>query len=289
MHEWNVKLGWFLITTLFVVLTPSKTSAQQRPAISIIGTGTLAGSLGPALGQAGYEVVYGSRNPDRESVHELVARTGSTATAVSPSEAAARTGIIVLAVPAEVVQEVASGLGDLDGKLVVDVSVGDKRVAPDGYLELIPDSTNSERLQSRYPGARIVRVNLPSIVFFGDPLFTGTPPTVLIAGNDPGARGAWAQVIFDLGLNPWDAGPVRFSRIFDAINVLGLVPAQQGRHDAYELRLMPTAPLTCLFDVTEMFGFGRPNELDDLVEFPRRDPVTTCDEWMRRLGLDGRE
>lgn len=289
MIEPKTRCGWLLATALYVGSVPQGLAGQERPAVSIIGTGTLAGSLGPALGRAGYDVVYGSRDPDRESVHALVARTGETSTATSPQEAAARTDLIVLAVPSEVVQEVASRLGDLDGKIVVDVSVGEKRVAADGYLELIPDSTNSERLQSQYPGARIVRVNLPSIVFFDDPLFVGTPPTVLIAGNDSEARKAWAQVIFDLGLNPWDAGPVRFSRVFDAINVMGLIPAQQGRHEAYELRLMPTAPLSCLFDPSEMFGFGRPKELDDLVDFPRREPVTPCDEWLRRLGLGGLE
>lgn len=289
MLESKVRLGWFLATALYIGIAPQGLMAQEKPGVSIIGTGTLAGSLGPALGRAGYDVVYGSRNPDRESVRQLVARTGGTSTATLPQEAAAGTAIIVLAVPAEVVREVANNLGDLDGKVVVDVSVGEKRVAADGYLELIPDSTNSERLQSQHPGARIVRVNLPSIVFFDDPLFVGTPPTVLIAGNDPEAREAWAQVIFDLGLDPWDAGPVRFSRIFDAINVMGLIPAQQGRHEAYEMRLMPTAPLSCLFDPSEMFGFGRPHELDDLVDFPRREPVTPCDEWLRRLGLDGRD
>ena len=249
--------------------------------MSIIGTGTLAGSLGPAMGRGGYHVVYGSRKPGRESVRELVVQTGNNSTATTPREAAAKTDIIVLAVPAEVVIEVTSKLGNLDGKVVVDVSVGKKRVASDGYLELIPGKTNSERLQSQYPRARIVRVNLPSIASFEDPLSSGTPPTILIAGNDPVARGAVAQVIFDLGLNPWDAGPIRFSQVFDAINVMGLIPAQQGRHEAYELRLMPTAPLSCFLDMSEMFGFDRPKDLDSLVDFPRREPVIPCEVWMR--------
>ena len=118
-----------------------------------------------------------------------------------------------------------------------------------------------------------------------DPLFVGTPPTVLIAGDDPRGREAVARMLFDLGLDPWDAGPVRFSRVFDAMAVMGLIPGQQGREEAYELRLMPSMPFSCFFDMSEMFGFGRPNDLDELPDFPRREPVITCDEWMRRLEL----
>ena len=170
-----MKPGWLLIVALCLGPGLQEAAAQERPAVSIIGTGTLAGSLGPALGRAGYDVTYGSRNPDRETVRELVARSGDGADATGQREAASRTDVVVLAVPPEVVEEVAANLGDLDGKVVVDVSVGEKRVAPDGYLELIPDSTTSERLQSKYPSAGIVRVNLPSIVFFDNPLLVGDP------------------------------------------------------------------------------------------------------------------
>ena len=283
MLEFNVKTGWIIAAVMCMGLVPEDTAAQEKPLVSIIGTGTLAGTLGPALGRNGYTVVYGSRDPARESVRETLERTGADASATGQREAAERAAIIVLAVPPEVVEEVASNLGDLNGKVVVDVSGGEKRVAPDGYLELVPDSTNSERLQSRHPGARVVRLNLPSVLFFIDPLFVGTAPTVLIAGDDPRGREAVAKIIFDLGLDPWDAGPIRFSRVFDAMAVMGLVPAQQGRDEAYELRLMPSMPLSCILDMSEMFGFGRPNDLDELPDFPRREPVIPCEEWMPLL------
>jgi 8-hydroxy-5-deazaflavin:NADPH oxidoreductase len=262
-------------------------TAQEKPAVAIIGTGTLAGTLGPALGQHGYAVVYGSRDPARESVRDLVARTGPTASAVGQREAAARAEIIVLAVPREVVEEVTGSLGDIDGKIIVDVSGGEKRVGPDGYLELAEDSTNSERIQARHPNARVVRINLPSIAFFREPLLLGTRVTALIAGNDPSAREAVARVMYDLGVDPWDAGPVRFSRVFDAINVLLLIPAQQVRMGDYALRLMPSIPLACFIDVSELFGFGRPYDLDDLPAFPRREPLIPCEEWRRRYQAGG--
>jgi hypothetical protein len=260
-----------------------RVAAQDRPVVAMIGTGTLAGTFGPAIGRAGYRVVYGSRDPARESVRTLVERTGPNASAATQREAAARAQIVILAVPAEVVEEVADNLG-LDGKIVVDVSGGSKRVAADGYLELVSDSTHAERIQARHPAVRVVRINLPSIAFFMDPLLVGTPPSVLIAGNSPRARETVARIIFDLGLDPQDAGPLRFSRVFDALGVMSLIPAQQGRAEGYDLKLLPSTPWSCFFDPAAAFGFGRPYDLDSLPRFPRRDPPIPCDEWRRRLG-----
>jgi 8-hydroxy-5-deazaflavin:NADPH oxidoreductase len=260
-------------------------AAQEKPAVAIIGTGNLAGALGPALGQHGYGVVYGSRDPTRESVRDLVARSGSNASVAWPREAAARADIIILAVPREVVQQVADDLGNIDGKILVDVSGGEKRLNADGYLELAGDSTNSERLQARYPNVRVVRVNLPSVAFFHDPLLIGTRVTVLIAGNEPRAREVVAAMMFDLGVDPWDAGPVRFSRVFDALNVMLLVPAQRGLQEEYSLRLVPSIPLACFLDVSEIFGFGRPYDANDVADFPRREPLVSCEEWRRRFPI----
>lgn len=255
----------------------------EPPHVAIIGAGTLAETLGPAMGERGYPVIYGSRDPARESVRALVGRTGAKASAVSQRQAAAQAEIIVLAVPGEVVEEVPGSLGEIDGKLIIDVSGGEKRVAPDGYLELVSDNTRAERIQSKHPKTRVVRINLPSIIIFQNPLLLGTRPTVLIAGNDPGARQAAASLMFDLGVDPWDAGPLRFSRVFDAINVMGMIPAQQGRLEGYEFKWLPSVPLSCFVDVGELFGFGQPYDLKSLPSFPRRDPLVSCDEWRRRL------
>ncbi len=238
------------------------------------------------MGQHGYRVIYGSRDPARESVRTLVERTGSQASAVGQREAAAQAQIILLAVPAEVVEEVAGNLGELDGKIIIDVSGGEKRVAPDGYLELVADRTHAERVQSRHPRMRVVRINLPNMALFLDPLLLGTRATVPIAGDDPRAREAVAVIMFDLGVDPWDAGPLRFSRVFDAMNVMGLIPAQQGRIEGYDLRLLPSVPLSCFVDVGELFGFGKPYDVTELPTFPRRKPLMSCDEWRRRLGVE---
>lgn len=273
----------FLLLIVAMVVPSARAVATGKPVVAMIGTGTLANMLGPVLGQHGYPVIYGSREPARESVRALVKRTGPRASALTQREAAAQAQIVILAVPGAVVEQVAGKLGALDGKIVIDVSGGEKRVARDGYLELVSHTTRAERIQSKHPKMRVVRINLPNMITFHDPLLLGARPTLLIAGNDPRAREAVATLMFDLGVDPWDAGPLRFSRVFDAINVMNLIPAQQGRVEGYELKLLPTVPLSCFVDVAELFGFGKPYDLKELPRFPRRDPAVPCDEWHRRL------
>jgi predicted dinucleotide-binding enzyme len=279
-----MKFGIFLLSVLAAALPSGQLNAQDKPTVAIIGTGNLAVALGPALGKSGYSVVYGSRDPARDAVRTLVQLSGPRASAVSPREAAAKAQVIILAVPGEVVEKVAGELGELPGKIIVDVSGGEKRVASDGYLELVSDSAHAERIQARHPANRVVRLNIPSIAFFSNPLLLATRPSVLIAGNDPSAREAAAKLVFDLGLDPWDAGPLRFARTFDAINTMNMIPWQQGRQEGYELKMIPGVPLPCFIPVAEAFGFGQPYDLHRLPTFPRRDPVVTCDEWGRRLG-----
>ena len=193
-----MKAGLIALTLLGTASPRRPTVTQDKPVVAIIGTGTLAGTLGPVVGAHGYRVIYGSRDPARESVQALVKRTGSRASAVGQREAAAQAQIILLAVPGEVVEEVAANLGELEGKIIIDVSGGDKRVAPDGYLELVSDSTHAERVQARHPRMRVVRINLPNMALFLDPLLLGTRATVPVAGNDPRAREAVAVIMFDL-------------------------------------------------------------------------------------------
>lgn len=279
-----MKLGIFLLSVLATALPSGQLNAQDKPTVAIIGTGNLALALGPALGKSGYTVVYGSRDPARDAVRALVQLSGPRASAVSPREAAAEAQVIILAVPGEVVEQVAGDLGDLAGKVIIDVSGGEKRVASDGYLELVSDSAHAERIQAKHPANRVVRLNIPSIAFFSNPLLLATRPSVLIAGNDPSAREAAATLVFDLGLDPWDAGPLRFARTFDALNTMNMIPWQQGKMEGYELKMLPGVPLPCFIPVAEAFGFGQPYDLHRLPNFPRRDPVVTCEAWGRRLG-----
>ena len=97
---------------LLLILALSSAHADEDYTIAIIGTGNMASALGPNLAQAGHTVVYGSRDPDRESVAELIARTGENASATTQAEAAVQADIVILAVPWFAVERLIPALGN---------------------------------------------------------------------------------------------------------------------------------------------------------------------------------
>jgi predicted dinucleotide-binding enzyme len=67
--------------------------------IAVIGTGNVGGTLGSRWAKAGHEVIFGSRHPESESVQDLLALSGPTATAATPTEAVAAADAVLLATP----------------------------------------------------------------------------------------------------------------------------------------------------------------------------------------------
>ena len=260
---------------------------QDKPAVAMIGTGNVGGSMGPALAAHGYTVMYGSRDPSSERVRDLVARTGSGSRATTQAEAGAQAEIIVVAVPAFALEGVIEALGDVAGKILVDMSSPEKRVAEDGYHELVGDMSNAERIQRWVPDARVVRISIPSSWLFARPTALGERPTIPVAGQDPRAKEMVAQLMFDIGTNPWDAGPLRYARYLDVLGLLSTVPLQQGRPEGVAaVHFLRSSALPCFFDVREMFDSGDPYDLDELAVFPRRGEPVACEEWPRILGMD---
>ncbi len=178
------------LLTIFAVAPPAL--AGQQPTVAVIGTGSMGGSLGPRLAEAGYTVVYGSREPTRADVRELVTSTGHGAAAGSQEEATARAEVVILAVHWEVMEEVLSNLGDVSGKILVDIS-DPNRVAADGYMDVSVKTSGGEVIQAWRPEARVVKTGMPSAYVVGAPMVLGVPPTVMLASDDREERDRWTD------------------------------------------------------------------------------------------------
>lgn len=266
-----------LISLLILAVSPTILSGQ-RPAIAVIGTGGMGSSLGTRLAEAGYTVVYGSREPARASVRELVASTGDGASAASQAEAAARAEVVILAVHWEVMEEVLNNLGDVTGKTLVDVS-GPNRLAEDGYMEVSVETSGGEVIQAWRPEAQVVKMGIPSTYLVDDPTLFGEPPTVMLASDDRQAKETVGRMLADIGLDPWDAGPLRMSRAIEAFSLLFWVPLLQGREQGIEFRLIRSSFWPCVWDVQQ--AFGRPPDADDLAQLPVPAPPRPCEFWSR--------
>jgi len=210
--------------------------------IAIIGTDAVANALGPEFAALGHEVIYGSRNPNRDKVRQLVMRTGENAAAMGQAEAAASAEIVVLAVPWDVIEEVVNNLGDLSGKIIIDPT-NPRAVGDDGLRWYARESSNAELLQQWAPGAFVVKAfNTMSADTMSDPATAGGPVSVPIVGNDPGAKETVAALIAGMGLEPVDLGPIRYAHIVEGMYYLRSNARMFGHPFNYHLRRQP-APL----------------------------------------------
>ena len=115
-----------IVTTLCcaaAMFFAGSSAAADMETVAVIGTGDMGDSLGPRLAELGYRVIYGSRSPESDKVKALVKMTGENASATTQKAAAKQGDIVLLLVPWPPMETVAQNLGDLDGKIVVDVSM----------------------------------------------------------------------------------------------------------------------------------------------------------------------
>ncbi|MDX1506884.1 MAG: NADPH-dependent F420 reductase [Woeseiaceae bacterium] len=187
--------------------------------IAIIGTGKVGSALGAAFHEQGHTIVYGSRNPNRHSVEELVADTGDNASATIPQEAVIGADIVVLAVPGLAVGEVVESLGDLSGKIIIDPTNPMERKLLKFYHA--SDSSNTELVQSLAPDADVVKAfNTLSTEFMTDPSRAGGPVSVPLAGDSGGAKDVVAELVVGMGLEPIDVGGAERAKWVEGMGIL---------------------------------------------------------------------
>ncbi len=216
--------------------------AASAETIAIIGTDEVASALGPEFAALGHKVVYGSRNPNRDKVRQLVMRTGEGAMATGQAEAAAGAGIVVLAVPWNVIEEVVNNLGDLSGKIIVDPT-NPRAVGDDGFRWYPQEISNAELLQQMAPRAFVVKAfNTMSAETMAEPATAGGPVSVPLVGNNSEAKQKVATLVAGMGLEPIDLGPIRYARIVEGMYYLRSNARMFGHPFNYHLRRQAEAP-----------------------------------------------
>ncbi len=231
-----MRVGRRILAAVAALVLGVSGAAAEAETIAIIGTGNVAHALGPAFARSGHTIVYGSRNPDRASVDELVAMTGNGASAVLQSEAARDADVVVLAVPWDVVESVVDNLGDLTGRIVVDPT-NPRRIAEDGLRDYALEGSNAERIQGFAPEARVVKAfNTMTAQLMANPALADGPVTVPIAGNDAAAKAVVADLAEGIGFQTMDLGPVRYAHVIEGMFLVWGNAREAGRPFEYHLR-----------------------------------------------------
>ena len=222
-----------VIITIVLLLCAPATHAET---IAIIGTGSVAKALGPEFAGLGHTVVYGSRQPDSEKAERLVAATGERSSAALPAEAVVDAGIVVVAVPGLLVEEVVLGLGDLSGKIIIDPTnplVGDWETE----LGLGVDTSNAQIIQEAAPGAFVVKAF--STLNWSRMVEPDGPISILMAGDSAPAKRRVAELVSGMGLQPIDLGPVKNAHWIEGMALLYLNNRIGSRPEfEYHLRIV---------------------------------------------------
>jgi len=177
--------------------------------IGIVGAGNIGGTMAELLVRAGHEVAPGnSRGPD--SLRAQVAALGPQAHAMTPDDAASFGEVVLLALP----WRTPEGLPDAErvrGKIVIDAT---NHYTLEGGLFELGDSTSSEEVLKRLPGARLVKAF--NTIYWKHLARNGRTDlplperrAIFVATDDADAGGVVSRLIEEIGFAPVVTGTLR--------------------------------------------------------------------------------
>jgi predicted dinucleotide-binding enzyme len=200
--------------------------------IGILGSGPVGQSLGRGLASRGHDVKIGSRTPKKPELQEWLKATKGRASVGTFAEAAQHGEILALCCLGTAVDSALelAGPHNVEGKVLIDVTVplDFSKGMPPGLFVGTTDSLG-ERIQRKLPRAKVVKafniVGNPTMVH---PQMEEGLPTMLIAGDDAGAKEQVGTLLRELGWeDPIDLGGIEGARWLEAFVPLWVRVAQQ--------------------------------------------------------------
>lgn len=185
--------------------------------IGIVGSGRIGGLVGALWSQAGHEVLFSSRNPQKLS--GLVEQAGSGARAGTPEEAIAFGDVILLSIPFVALPEFGRTMTETFGtKIVLDTS----NPYPDRDGPMAEEARRSGRgtgayVREWFPGVRIVRAfnSVWDRTLAKEAHRSGPRVAIPLAADDVAALQVAAALVTDAGFDPVIVGALDRSREFD--------------------------------------------------------------------------
>ena len=208
--------------------------------VAVVGSGPVGQVLARGLAKHGYEVLIGSRSPEK-----LVAFRRETGILTGTFEEVAAWGeAIVLAVAGRHAADALALCGDdnIAGKLVIDTTNPISDEAPtDGVLHFFTNPNHSlmEQLQDAFPEVRFVKAfSCVGNAFMVDPELPGGPPTMFICGDDETAKAAVAEMLDRFGWDVEDMGTAVAARAIEPLCQLWCIPGFREDRWSHAFRLL---------------------------------------------------
>jgi len=167
--------------------------------LGMIGAGTVGTTLGERFAAAGHEVlITNSRGP--ESLSKGLVEVGQPLEPATSTELVDQAEVIFLALPWRKVRDVLRSDVDWRGRVVVDATNIILSISPDLEIDDLKGDSGSQIVARLAPSARVVKAfnTLPFGTMFA-PTPTGFRRVLFVAGDDPNAVSAVADLIDEIG------------------------------------------------------------------------------------------
>lgn len=192
--------------------------------IGIIGSGDVARSLGKGLVEAGYQVMIGSRNPEKKELALWKKGIGKRAQLGTTTQAANFGEVCILAVAWHAGEDVMAQVRpELAGKIVIDVT-NPLEFHDDGPPTLSVGHTISggEIVQQNLPDSHVVKaLNIVNHKHMAQPKYKSGTPTMFICGNNKSAITHTGELLQELGWSDIvDLGGIEKSRLLEPLCLL---------------------------------------------------------------------
>lgn len=195
--------------------------------IAVLGSGVVGQTLSDGFLRHGYEVVRGTRDP--EKLADWKAKAGAKASVATFGDAAKAAGIVVLAVKGDAAEEVVALAtpAALAGKTVLDTT---NPIAPgtpkDGVLRYFtgPNESLMERLQAKAPAARFVKCfSCVGSVLMVNPELP-SKPSMFICGDNEEAKAETRVILDQFGWEIEDLGAAAAAAAIEPLCILWCIP-----------------------------------------------------------------
>jgi len=210
--------------------------------IGIIGSGIVAQTLGSGFLKHGYNVILGTRNPDK--LKDWKTNFGKNLEIGSFEEASTKGEIIVLAVQGKNAISAVNlcGVDNLKDKTVIDATNPISDLPPvNGVLNFFTDLNNSlmEELQKKFPEINFVKAfNSVGFGFMVNPDFGGARPTMFYAGNNDSAKKQVKEIIELFGWEAEDMGSAEAARAIEPLCMLWCIPGLRENRWSHAFKLL---------------------------------------------------
>jgi len=187
--------------------------------ISILGTGKMGSTVGRQLAGAGYEVVFGSRDP--ETQRGKYAKE-SRIMVKNYAEAAREGDVTIIAVPwAHTLDLIKRIRAELDGKVIVDLT--NPLAADISHLVVGGANSAAEQVAEALSGSMVVKAfNGITADNFQTPRFSGDIAQVLYCGDERSAKKIVKELIEACGYDGVDCGALTNARYLEGMAMLWL-------------------------------------------------------------------